>query len=152
MLDCREVTPAQAGFPGARLIARLRQRVRRKGKKSTQIVYLISSLSLAELQALGWLKLKRNYWVIESRLHHPLDVSLGEDQSRVRQPNAALVLGMFRRVVVSCALAWLAAVQTIKTRYSVGRFLKQFARRDGGPARLWALVVAATPTAWRQAA
>ena len=106
VLDCREVTPAQAGFPGARLIARLRQRVRRKGKKSTQIVYLISSLSLAELQALGWLKLKRNYWVIESRLHHPLDVSLGEDQSRVRQPNAALVLGMFRRVVVSCALAW----------------------------------------------
>ena len=53
---------------------------------------------------------------------------------------------------MSCALAWLAAVQTIKTRYSVGRFLKQFARRDGGPARLWALVFAATPTAWRQAA
>jgi hypothetical protein len=152
VLDCREVTPAQAGFPGARLIARLRQRVRRKGKKSTQIVYLISSLNLAELQALGWLKLKRNYWVIESRLHHPLDVSLGEDQSRVRQPNAALVLGMFRRVVVSCALAWLEVVQTTKTRYSVGRFLKQFARRDGGPARLWALVFAATPTAWRQAA
>jgi hypothetical protein len=103
-----------------RLIARLRQRVRRKGKKSTQIVYLISSLSLAELQALGWLKLKRNYWVIESRLHHPVDVSLGEDRSRVRHPNAALVLGMFRRVMVSCALAWLAAMQTTKTRYSMG--------------------------------
>ena len=113
---------------------------------------MISSLSLAELQALGWLKLKRNYWVIESRLHHPLDVSLGEDQSRVRQPNAALVLGMFRRVVVSCALAWLAVVQTIKTRYRVGRFLKQSARRDGGPAQLWALVFAQAPTAWRQAA
>jgi len=88
--------------------------------------------------------------VIESRLHHPLDVSLGEDQSRVRQPNAALVLGMFRRVVVSCALAWLEAVQTTKTRYSVGRFQKQFARRDGGPARLHALVFAQAPTAWRK--
>ena len=143
MLDCREVTPAQARFPGARLIARLRQRVGRKAKRSTQIVYLISSLSLVELQALGRLKLKRNYWVIKSRLHHPLDVSLGEDQSRVRHANAALVLGMFRRVVVSCARAWLEV--TTKTRYSVGHFLKQFARRDGGPARLWALVFAATP-------
>jgi hypothetical protein len=62
------------------------------------------------------------------------------------------MLGMFRRVVVSCAPAWLEVVQTIKTRYSVGRFLNQFARRDGGPTRLWALVFAATPTAWRQAA
>ena len=76
MFDCREVTPAQVGFPGAELIARLRQRVRRKGKKTTEIVYLISSLRLAELPAAGWLKLKRGYWVIESRLHHPLDVSL----------------------------------------------------------------------------
>jgi len=151
VLDCREVTPAQVGFPGAQLIARLRQRVRRKGKKTTEIVYLIRSLSLTELSAARWLKLKRGYGVIESRLHPPLDVSLGEDCSRVRHANAALVLGMFRRVVVSCAQAWLATVQTVQTRYSVGRFLKQFARRDGGPARLWALVFAQAPTAWRVA-
>jgi len=62
-------------------------------------------------------------------------VSLEEDQSRVRQPNAALVLGMFRRVVVSWAQAWLAAGQTRQTRFSVRRFQKQFARRDGGPAK-----------------
>jgi len=149
VLDCREVTPAQAGFPGARLIARLRRRVRRKGRKSTEIVYLISSLTLEELQAQGWLKLKRDYWIMESRLPHPLDVSLDEDRSRVRNANAALVLGMFRRVVVSCAQAWLAAVQTRQTRYSVGQFQKQFARRNGGPARLTALVFAKSPTAWR---
>ena len=151
MLDCREVTPAQAGFPGARLIARLRQRVRRKGRKSTEIVYLISSLTLEELQAAGGLKLKRDYGIIESRLHHPLDVSLEEDRSRVRHPNAALVLGMFRRVVVSCAQGWLAAVQTRQTRFSVRRFQKQFERRNGGPARLNALVFARSPTVWRLA-
>jgi len=61
--------------------------VRRKGKKTTQTVLLISSLSLEELSALGWIKLKRGYWVIESRLHHALDVSLDEDRSRVRNPN-----------------------------------------------------------------
>src|SRR5438045_9536858 len=100
LLECREMTPEQVSFPGARLIARLRRRVRRKGKKSTETVYLISSLSFEELDALGWIKLKRGYWVIESRLHHALDVSLDEDRSRVRNTNAALVLGMFRRVVV----------------------------------------------------
>jgi hypothetical protein len=151
VLDCREVTPAQAGFPGARLIARLRQRVRRKGKKTTQLVHLISSLTLEELQAAGWLKLKRDDWIIESRLRHPLDVSLEEDQSRVRHPNAALVLGMLRRVVVSWAQAWLAAVPTRQTRLSVRRFQKQFARRNGGPERLKALIFAKSPAAWRLA-
>ena len=97
------MTPEQVSFPGARLIARLKRRVRRKGKKTTETVYLISSLTLEQLDALGWIKLKRGYWVIESRLHHALDVSLDEDRSRVRNPNAALVLGMFRRLVVSVA-------------------------------------------------
>ena len=151
MLDCREVTPAQVGFPGARLIARLRRRVRRQGKKTTEIVYLVSRLTLEELPAAGGLKLQRDYGIIESRLHHPLDVSLEEDRSRVRHRNAALVLGMSRRVAVSCAPAWLAAVQTRQTRYSVRRFQKQFARRDGGPARLMALVFAKSPAAWRLA-
>jgi hypothetical protein len=34
------------------------------------------------LDAAGILQLKRGYWVIESRLHHALDVTLGEDRSR----------------------------------------------------------------------
>ena len=104
------------GFPGARLIARLKRRVRRHGKKSTETVYLISSLTLQQLDARGWLKLKRGYWVIESRLHHALDVSLDEDRSRVRQPNAALVLALFRRLVVSVAQAAIARAQTKKSR------------------------------------
>src|SRR5438093_12742310 len=142
VLEWREVTPEQVSFPGARLIARLRRRVRRKGKKSTETVYLISSLSLEELDALGWIKLKRGYWVIESRLHHALDVSLDEDRSRVRTPNAALVLGMFRRLVVSVAQAAIAQVQTQKTRWSVRRFQQRFCLRDGGPERLHALIFA----------
>jgi hypothetical protein len=148
-LECREVTPEQVSFPGARLIARLWRRVRRKAKKTTQTVYLISSLSLEQLDALGWIKLKRDYWVIESRLHHALDVSLDEDRSRVRNANAALVLGIFRRLVVSVAQAAIAEVQTKKTRWSVRRFQQRFSRRDGGPERLHALIFAKEPTSWR---
>ena len=151
MLECLEVSPEQVGFPGARLIARLRRRVRRKGKKSTETVYLISSLTLEQLDALGWIKLKRGYWIIESRLHHALDVSLDEDRSRVRHANAALVLGMFRRLVVSVAQAAIAKAQTPQTRWSVRRYQQQFARRDGGPERLRALAFAKNPASWNLA-
>ena len=148
-MECREVTPEQVGFPGVRLVARLQRRMRRHGKKSTETVYLISSLTLEELDAAGWIKLKRSYWVIESRLHHALDVSLDEDRSRVRNANAALVLGMFRRLVVSVAQAAIDKVQTKKTRWSVRRYQQRFAHRDGGPERLHALVFAKSPTSWR---
>jgi predicted transposase YbfD/YdcC len=148
-LECQEVTPEQVGFPGARLIGRLKRRVRRKAKKTTETVYLISSLGLEKLNALAWIKLKRGYWVIESRLHQALDVSLDEDRSRVRNPNAALVLGMFRRLVVSVAQAAIQQVQTKKTRWSVRRYQQQFARRNGGPQRLHALVFANHPNSWR---
>jgi hypothetical protein len=123
--------------------------VRRQGKKSTETVYLISSLTLAQLDAAGWIKLKRGYWVIESRLHHALDISLDEDRSRVRQPNAALVLGMIRRLVVSVAQAAIAQVQTHKTRWTVRRYQQRFAHRDGGPQRLHALIFANSPLSWR---
>lgn len=149
LLECREVTPEQVGFPGARLIARLRRRVRSHGRKTTETVYLISSLTLDQLDALGWLRLKRNYWVIESRLHHALDVSLDEDRSRVRQRNAALVLGLFRRLVVSVAQTAIAQVQTRKTRWTVRRYQQRFARSDGGPQRLAALIFAKAPSSWR---
>jgi hypothetical protein len=40
------------------------------------VIYLLSSFILEELQAQGMLALKRGYWVVESRLHHCLDISL----------------------------------------------------------------------------
>ena len=150
-MDCREVTPQQVGFPGVQTIARLRRRVRRKGKKTTEIVYLISSLTLEELDAAGFLKLKRGYWVIESRLHHALDVTLGEDHSRVRHPQAAFALSLFRRVVVSFAQAWLEECRQInpRSRATTRKFQKRFLHRDGGPARLQALIFAKFPLGWR---
>ena len=150
-MDCREVTPPQVGFPGVQTIAGLRRRVRRKGKKSTEIVYLISSLTLEELDAASFLKLKRGYWVIESRLHHALDVTLGEDRSRVRNPKAAFALGLFRRVVVSFAQAWLEECRKInpRSRATTRKFQKRFLHRDGGPARLQALIFVQSPRSWR---
>ena len=141
----------QAGFPRAQTIARLKRRVQRKGKKTTEIVCLVSSHTLDQLDAAGFLKLKRGYWVIESALHHALDITLAEDQSRVRHPKAALVLSLFRRVVVSFAQIWLEELRKIKPRTRAGtrNFQEQFHHRNGGPERLDAFLFAQSPVSLR---
>ena len=151
MPDAQEATPALVGFPGVHSVARRRHRTRRKGKKTTEIVYLISSLTLEQLDAAGFLRLKRGCWVIESGLHHDLDVTLGEDRSRVRQPQAAFALSLFRRVVVSFAQVWLEHGRKInsKSRATTRKFQKRFQHRDGGPERLLALIFSKRPVSWR---
>jgi hypothetical protein len=146
-LDCLEVTPSQAGFPGARLVARLRTRVLRHGQGSEQTVYLINSHTLEELQAAGLLRLKRGYWVIESRLHYCLDVTLQEDLSRVRSPRAARVLGMIRRIIVSLANAAVDQVRKTqpKTKCNTKSFRQHFLSVRGGRQRLHALLFAKNP-------
>jgi hypothetical protein len=141
------VTPPRVGFPGARLAARLETRVRRKGKWCREVVYLLSSMTLEQLQAEGMLALKRGYWVVESRLHHCLDISMGEDQSRVRTPSAARVLGSIRRVVLSFANAAVDQARTAnpKTKYNTKSFQQRFRSARGGRERLHALIFAKSP-------
>jgi predicted transposase YbfD/YdcC len=129
------------------LAARLETRVKRQGKWSREIVYLLSSLTLEELQAQGLLGIKRGYWIVESRLHHCLDMTLREDQSRVRTPRAARVLGTMRRIVVSLANAAVnrARKKNPKTKHNTGSFQKRFRSARGGRERLHALVFAKSP-------
>lgn len=126
----------------------MQTRVLRDGKESEQTVYLLSSHTLEELQAEGMLRLKRGYWVIESRVHHCLDVTLQEDQSRVRSPAAARVLGMIRRVIVSLANAAVDRVRRVKpkTKCNTGSFRQHFLCARGGRERLHALLFAKNPT------
>ena len=143
-LDCLDVPPGQVGFPGAQLAARLETRVRRKGKWTCTVVYLLSSLTLEELRAQGLLALKRGYWVIESRLHHCLDITMQEDLSRVRTPNSARVLGMIRRVVLSLVNAAVdrARKANPKTKANTKSFRQRFRSSCGGRERLQALIFA----------
>jgi hypothetical protein len=85
--------------------------------------------------------------VIESRLHHCLDVTLQEDLSRVRSPKAARVLGMIRRVIVSLANAAVdRARQTQpKTKTNTKSFRQRFLSARGGRERLHALLFAKKP-------
>lgn len=102
---------------------------------------------MEQLQARGLLELKRQYWIIESRLHHCLDVSMREDLSRVRTPQAALVLGMIRRVVLSLSNAAVdkARKQNPKTKYNTKSFRQRYLSARGGRERLHALIFAQNP-------
>ena len=129
------------------MAARLETRVKRHGKWCREVVYLLSSLRLEELQAQGLLRIKRGYWVVESRLHHCLDITLREDQSRVRTPGAARILGTLRRVVVSLANAAVNQARKVnpKTKHNTASFQKRFRSARGGRERLHALVFAKSP-------
>jgi hypothetical protein len=129
------------------LAARLETRVKRNCTWSGEVVYLVSSFTLEELQAKWMLSLKRGYWVVESRLHHCLDITLREDQSRVRTPGAARILGTIRRVVVSLANAAVnrARKKNPKTKCNTGSFQKHFRSARGGRERLHALIFSKSP-------
>ncbi len=141
------MTPTQVGFPGARLVARLDRRTHRDGDWHAERVFLVSSRSLGDMQAQGMLAFKRRYWVIESRLHHCLDITLLEDWSRVRNPNAARILGSIRRLIVSLANAAVnhARKRHPKTKANAKTFRQRFLSANGGLQRLHALIFAKHP-------
>ena len=126
--------------------ARLRRRVRRDGKLTTESIHLISSRQLDGLPAPELAALKRGYWRIESTLHYRLDEVLDEDRSRVRTPRAAHVLGMFRRLTVSFVLPWLAQQKRRRKRCSTRDFHDHL--RATNARRAYLLVTASKPTSW----
>lgn len=104
-----DMTPAQAGFPHVAQAAELLRFCDRKSKseEAVECEYLLTSLSANELTASDMLTLDREYWGVESGLHHRLDISAQEDKSRVRTPKAAFNLSMFRRAANSFAVYWI---------------------------------------------
>ena len=69
--------------------------------------WLLTSRPADTLSAQQMLTADRRYWGIETGLHLRLDVSAGEDRSRVRHPLSVLNLAMIRRAVVSVAGHWI---------------------------------------------
>ena len=114
------------------------------GTTSVQTVYLLSSLPMEKLPAKKFREINRKYWKIESDLHTRLDEVLEEDRSRVRNPKAAHVLGMFRRLCVSLAIHW---CRTMKgKRLTTRSFLENM--KANCHKKAWLLATSAHSTAW----
>ena len=80
------------------------RRIGTKGK--LRRTWLVASRSERQLARKDWLALEQQRWGIENRTHHPLDVTHREDESRVQEPNAASVLGIFRRLSNALKQPW----------------------------------------------
>jgi predicted transposase YbfD/YdcC len=93
------LAPSWTEFDGAAQVAQLRRTVTRNGKKTVEVVYLITSDRDADPATLAaWV---RSHWEIENRLHWVRDVTYQEDKSLVRTGNAPRVMATLRGLAIS---------------------------------------------------
>lgn len=92
------------------------------GKVSSERRYFISSHDSTDAQLLG--QGIRQHWGVENRLHWCLDVSMGEDQSRVRVKYGAENFSRLRRITLNKLKRWQIRKENGKVM-SAGIRLKQ---------------------------
>jgi hypothetical protein len=71
-----------------------------KGVTSVDVVHGITSLSQDRADAKKMLELTRSHWGIENGLHYRRDVTMGEDQSRIRKGVAPQVMAALLNSVI----------------------------------------------------
>lgn len=71
-----------------------------KGKTTVEVVHGITSLSRDRADARRLLELARWHWGIENGSHYRRDVTLGEDQSRIRKGSAPEILAAVRNTII----------------------------------------------------
>ena len=87
-------------WPGAEQICRITRQRTINGIPSLEIVLAITSLTRLRADAHKLLKLSRQHWSIENRLHYVRDVSMGEDACRVRAGHAPQLLAALRNLAI----------------------------------------------------
>jgi predicted transposase YbfD/YdcC len=71
-----------------------------KGLNRQEVSYGVTSLTTAEADVASLLKLKREHWGIENRLHWVRDVVFGEDKSLTRLGSTPQVMAALRNTVI----------------------------------------------------
>jgi predicted transposase YbfD/YdcC len=92
--------PAWLSWPGVQQICRITRTRTIHGQTSVEIVLAITSLTRLRADAKKLLKLSRQHWTIENRLHYVRAVSMGEDACRVRSGQAPKNLSTLRNLVI----------------------------------------------------
>lgn len=71
-----------------------------KGVTTVETVYGMTNLPEEQADAAYLLQLTRNHWGIENGLHYRRDVTMGEDQSRVRKGAAPQIMAGIRNSLI----------------------------------------------------
>lgn len=90
-------------WPGHEQVLELRRTVtdKRSGKTRQEVAYAITSLSSERASARQLLKLWREHWHIENKLHWVRDVTFDEDRSQVRTGRIPQVMATLRNAAIS---------------------------------------------------
>lgn len=90
-------------WPGLQQVMRLERRTLNKQKQILrhEIAYGVTSLSPQRASPNQLLKLWREHWHIENKLHYVRDVTFDEDRSQVRREHIPQVMAAFRNVTIS---------------------------------------------------
>jgi predicted transposase YbfD/YdcC len=100
-------------WPGVKQVCLLERTRRIKGKTTVETICAITSLGPEQASAEQLLKISREHWHIENKLHWVRDMSLGEDACRVRTGEAPEILAAIRnsvlRLIRSSGLTEIAA-------------------------------------------
>lgn len=93
--------PAWIEFTGATQIAQVRRTVTRKGKRTVEVVYLVTSADAATAPPEVLATWVQGHWEVENRLHWVRDVTFDEDRSQVRTGNAPRVMASLRNTAIT---------------------------------------------------
>src|SRR6266487_363664 len=75
--------------------------VRKTGKTTEEVVYLITPLTPQEANPQRLLELVRGHWGIENSSHYVRDVTFGEDRSRLRSGHTPQILAALRNLAIT---------------------------------------------------
>jgi predicted transposase YbfD/YdcC len=110
-LEQRRITTSgllagQSDWPGLEQVFKIEREVEEvaTGKKRSETVYGVSSLSDKQADAGRLLAIVRKHWMIENGLHYRRDWSLREDYCRLRIGEAAQAMAVINNLVVGLAL------------------------------------------------
>jgi predicted transposase YbfD/YdcC len=93
-------------WPGLRQVFKIEREIEEvaTGKRRSETVYGISSLSEKQADAARLLEMVRKHWMIENGLHYRRDWTLREDYCRLRIGEAAQAMAVINNLVVGLAL------------------------------------------------
>ena len=101
-LEVVDVTPTEICWPGVQQVCRLTRSRTRGDETSMETVFLVSSLSREKARPKDLLRLSRDHWGIENRLHCVRDVTFREDNCRARKGAIPQLLAAFRNTALTC--------------------------------------------------
>jgi predicted transposase YbfD/YdcC len=101
-LDGHRRFPGELRLPGTACLVRAETRVEAAGRTRSETRYFVSSRPLAPAEAAAAV---RGHWAIENRLHWVLDVTFGDDLSRLRKGHGARNMATVRHFALNIVRA-----------------------------------------------